>query len=104
MLSSDPSRNTVACSTARSRGSTPRSPGISGNTAAPSGTSRSASSDMSPSGHRRDDRQLVAVLDRRGQVVEVTHVLAIEIQVDVLPHLASVEQLGLKRAVLLARV
>src|SRR6202011_1380370 len=47
---------------------------------------------MLPPGHRGDDAQLVTVLDRRGQVVEVADVLVVEIDVDEAAHLAVVEQ------------
>src|SRR6266851_4751446 len=104
MSFSEPSRNTVACSTAKSSGSTPSSSGITGNTAAPSGTSRSASSAMSSSGDSRNDRQLVAVLDRRGEVVEIADVFVIQIEVDVLAHPALVEELGLESGELLVEV
>src|SRR5438046_710885 len=87
---SDPVTKTKACSVARSSGWTPSSSGMSGKMAAPSGTSpdgsspeRSSSSSAIglASGDGRDDAQLVAVLDRGGQVVEVAHVLVVEEQV-----------------------
>src|SRR5205823_780910 len=56
--------------------------GISGKTAAPSGTSPSAASFISASGHGGDDGEFVALLDRRVQVIEVSNVLVIEIDVD----------------------
>src|SRR5215469_15114527 len=90
--SSDPSRKTVACSTASSSGWTFNSAGISGIRAAPSGTSSSSwCSCMSASGHRGDDGQFVAVLDRRGQVVEVAHVFLVEVQVHEAAHLPVLE-------------
>src|SRR5207248_9922963 len=65
------------------------SAGISGKTAAPSGTSPGVcSSFISTSSHRRDDRQLVAVLDRGVQIVEVADVLVVEVKVDEPPNLA----------------
>src|SRR5262249_28460838 len=81
--SSEPERNTTACKSARSSGSTPSSSGINGKSAAPSGTSRSSSAAaISASGHRRDDRQLVAVFHRRVHVAQVTAVLVVEMEVD----------------------
>src|SRR6266852_755858 len=80
---------TAAWSTAKSSGWTPSSGGISGRTAAPSGTS--ASSAMLASGHGGNDAQLVAVLDLRREVVEVADVLVIEVDVDEASHLAVVE-------------
>src|SRR5438045_3787376 len=91
--SSEPARNTVAWITARRSGWTPRSGGMVGKTAAPSGTSAASSSAMSASRDRRDDRQLVAVLDRGGQVVQVTDVLVVEVQVHELLEPAALEQL-----------
>src|SRR5205085_7753051 len=84
----EPSMKTMACSTARNSGWTPSSAGMSGKTAAPSGTSRSASSAISASGHRGDDAQLVAVLDGGGEVVEVANVLVVQVDVDEAAHLA----------------
>src|SRR5947209_7184556 len=79
--------------TARSSGLTPSSSGISGKTAAPSGTSSgSAASLISASRHRRNDGQVVAVLDRGLQVVEVANVLVVEEQVDEAAQLAVVEE------------
>src|SRR5258708_17115705 len=97
MFSSEPSRNTVACSTAKSSGSTPSSSGMTGKTAAPSGTSRSASSAMSTSGHGRDDRQLITVFHRRGEVFEIADVFVIQIHVDVLARPPAVDHFVLKR-------
>src|SRR6516162_1276167 len=88
--SSDPSRKTVAWRTASSSGWTFSSAGISGITAAPSGTSSSCSA-MLASGHGGDDGQLVAVLDGRGQVVEVTDVFLVEVQVHEPAHLTVLE-------------
>src|SRR5262249_18307953 len=89
--SSDPSRKTSACSTASSSGLTPSSAGMSGKTAAPAGTSAAGSlssgSAISASGHGGDDRQLVAVVDRRGEVLQVADVLVVEVDVDEAPHL-----------------
>src|SRR5262249_59080255 len=89
-------RNTTACSAARRSGSTPSSAGMAGNTAAPSGTSSGAGSLslISTPGHRRDDRQLVAVLDRRGEVVQVADVLVVLVDVDEAPHGGPVEDAG----------
>src|SRR5579871_4301353 len=88
IASSEPPANTQACSTANRSGLTFSSAGMSGKTAAPSGTSpRSSSSGSgasratSASGHGGDDAQLVAVLDRGAEVVEVTHVLVVEVDV-----------------------
>src|SRR5262245_47897525 len=86
--SSDPSRKTTACNTARSSGCTPSSAGICGITAAPCGTYSPGPSAMLASGHRGNDAQLVAVLHRRVQVVEVADVLVIEVDVDEAAHLA----------------
>ena len=67
--------------------------GSAGKTAAPSGTlGLRVRRLMSASGHGGDDGQLVAVLDRRGQVVEIANVLVVEIEVDEAAHLAVVEQ------------
>src|SRR5262245_27252994 len=88
--SSEPARNIVACSTASSRGFTANSGGINGNTAAPSGTSDSPASLMSSSGHGRDNRQLVAVLDRRGEIIEIANILIVEINVDEAANLSIV--------------
>src|SRR5438445_13770173 len=85
MRSSEPARKTVAWTTASHTGSTPRSAGISGKIAAPSGTSAPSASSggrMSASGHGGDDGQLVAVGDRRGQVVEVGDVLVVGVDGD----------------------
>src|SRR5205085_11326694 len=87
----EPARKTTACRTASRRGLTASSGGMRGKTAAPSGTSGSAASLISASGHGGDDRQLVAVLDRRGQVVQVADVLVVDVQVDEAAHLAVVE-------------
>src|SRR5262245_42767687 len=46
------------------------------------------------SGHRRDDGQLVAVLDRRVEVLQVADVLVVEVDVDEPPHLGAVEDAG----------
>src|SRR2546423_14210961 len=90
IAASDPVTNTKACSVANSSGWTPSSSGMSGKTAAPSGTSpddspsemsSSSSAIGSPPGDGRDDAQLVAVLNRGGEVVEVAHVLVVEVQV-----------------------
>src|SRR5436305_12701752 len=85
IASSEPPANTQACNTANRSGLTFSSAGMSGKTAAPSGTSplsssrSGASSATSASGHGGDDAQLVAVLDRGAEVVEVTHVLVVEV-------------------------
>src|SRR6516225_2922373 len=89
--SSEPSRSTGACSTASRSGWMFSSAGISGRMAAPSGTSSSKRSAMSASGHGGDDGQLVAVLDGGGQVVEVTDVLVVEVDVDEAAHLPALE-------------
>src|SRR4051794_10742596 len=90
----EPSRKTTACSTASSSGRTPNSAGISGKTAAPSGTASSAGSAMpSAPRHGRDDADLVAVLHGRAQLVEVAHVLVVDEQVEEALDLAVVEQL-----------
>src|SRR5689334_22644864 len=89
--SSEPARKTVACNTASSSGLTANSDGINGNTAAPSGTSESPASLMSPSSHSRDNRQLVAVLDRCGEIIEIANVLIVEVDIDEAAHLAVVE-------------
>src|SRR5262245_66669484 len=71
----------------------PSSAGISGKTAAPSGTSGSSkSSAMSAPCHRWDDVYLVAVLDGGVEVVQVADVLIVEVDVDEAPQLAVVEQ------------
>src|SRR4051794_10928966 len=82
-----------------SSGCTPSSAGISGKTAAPSGTS-GAGSLISASRHRRDDGQLVAVLDRRVQRLQEADVLVVEVDVHELPELAVVEQARGERRVL----
>src|SRR5438105_1293457 len=63
---------------------------MSGNTAAPSGTSDSPVP-MSASGDRGNDAQLVAVLDGRGQVVKVANIFVIEVDVDESAHLPILE-------------
>src|SRR5438270_12576011 len=68
--------------TPSSSGLTPSASGIRGKTAAPSGTSLSAASLMSASSHGGDNGQLVAILDRRIQIIEVSNVLIIEIDID----------------------
>src|SRR5436305_1896100 len=79
---SEPSKNTIACRAASRSGWMPSSSGMSGKTAAPSGTSDVGSpADMSASCDGRDDAQLVAVLDRRLQAVEVANVLVVELDV-----------------------
>src|SRR6516165_4732987 len=89
--SSEPARKIVACRTAKRRGLTASSGGMSGKTAAPSGTSDSPAALMSASGHGGDDRQLVAVLDRRGEIIEIANVLIVEEDVDEAADLAVVE-------------
>src|SRR5262245_29325567 len=97
----EPSKNTVVCSTASQSGLMPSSAGISGKIAAPSGTSAGSSSRaMSAPRDGRDDRQLVAVLDRRGQAVQVADVLVVQVEVDEPPHLAVVEDPRLDAGVL----
>src|SRR5665213_453480 len=85
--SSEPERKTTAWITANSNGSTPNSGGMSGKTATPSGVS----SGSSATGHRGDDRQFIAVLDRRGEIIEIANVLIVEVDVDELAHLAVLE-------------
>src|SRR5262249_130276 len=92
MPSEEPSRNTTACNTARSNGLIPNSGGMSGKTAAPSGTSRGTSSAISAPGHRGNDAQLIAILDDRCQVIQVADVLVVQVDVDEAPHLAVLEQ------------
>src|SRR5438445_9801584 len=86
MLSSEPARNTEACTTASRSGFTPSSGGMSGKTAAPSGTSASAG--ISASGHGGDDAHLVAILDGRLKIIQVANVLVIEVDVHKAAHLA----------------
>src|SRR6266568_3379708 len=93
----EPSRKTTAWRTASSSGWTPSSAGMTGNTAAPSGTS-------SATGHRGDDAQLVAVLHRRAEAVEIAYVLVIEVHVQERLHLAAVEELCRKGRVFLTQV
>src|SRR5947199_3454012 len=72
----------------------PSSSGMSGKTAAPSGTSEqgcSGWSAMSASCDRGDDGQDVAVLGRGLQVVEIADVFIVEIDVDEATHLAVLE-------------
>src|SRR5262249_5676877 len=57
-----------------------------------------------PPGHRGDDGQLVAVLDRRGEVVEVTDVLVVEVDVDEAAPLAVVKKALDDAGALLAEV
>src|SRR5204863_8696071 len=52
----------------------------------------------------RDDRQLVAVLDRRGEVVEVADVLVVEVDVDEPAQLPVVEEPGRQAGELAAEV
>src|SRR5260370_40386638 len=82
---------TTAWRTASRSGLTPSSGGIRGKTAAPSGTGLSASSAISASGHRGNDAQFIAVLDCRGQVIEVTDVLIVQVDVDEAANLATLE-------------
>src|SRR5262249_13520595 len=79
---SEPARKTAAWTTASRRGLTPSSGGMSGKTAAPDGTSPSASSAMSASGDRGDDAHFVAFFDGRSQVVEVANVFVVDVHVD----------------------
>src|SRR5262249_43461602 len=88
----EPTRKTTACSVASSSGWMPSSAGISGKTAAPSGTSGSLSSAMSAPCDGGNDADLVAVLDGGGEVVEVADVLVVEVDVDEAAQLAVVEQ------------
>src|SRR5438105_2693504 len=71
---------------------------MSGNTAAPSGTSASPVSSsssrccaMSTSGDGGDDAQLVTLLHWRAEIVKIADVLVIEIDVDEAPKLAILE-------------
>src|SRR5262249_43026187 len=125
--SAEPSRKTRACRAVRSRGCTPSSGGISGKTAAPGGTSPAGGegsvmtvlmggSRRSP-GIRRtlnasgsaprdggDDAHIVAVLDRRRQIVEVADVLIVEIDVDEAAHLSILEESRRDAGILLAEI
>src|SRR5262249_53133205 len=92
MFSCEAARKTVACRAASRRGSAPSSGGISGKTAAPSGISSAVSSVISAPGHGGNDAQLVAVLDRAGEVVEVADVLVVEVDVDKPADLAAVKE------------
>src|SRR5262249_34233651 len=92
MSSSEPARKTVAWITASNSGWMATSGGMSGKTAAPSGTCDAPSSAMSPSGHRRDDTERVAVLHGGIQIIQVAYILIIEIEVDELANLAVLEQ------------
>src|SRR5438270_6848189 len=90
---SEPSKNTTACRVASRSGWMPNSSGMSGKTAAPSGTAVVGSpSDMSASCDGRDDAHLIAVLDRGLEAVEVADVLVVEVDVHEAPHLAILEQ------------
>src|SRR5262245_45789117 len=91
MASSEPSRNTTACSNPSKRGWTPSSSGMSGKTAAPRGTWLSGRSLMLAPGDSGNDRELIAVLDRRVEIVEEANILVIEIDVDEALELALVE-------------
>src|SRR5947199_3713831 len=108
IASSEPPTNTQACNTANRSGLTFSSAGMSGKTAAPSGTSplsgSGASSATSASGHGGDDAQLVAVLDRGAEVVEVTHVLVVEVDVQEALELGAVEHALGDVGVLLAQL
>src|SRR5438876_5408347 len=90
MVSSEPARNTEAWTTASNSGFTPSSGGMSGKTAAPSGTSASAA--MSASGYRGNNTHLVAIFDRGLQVIQVAHVLVIEIDIHETAHLAVLKE------------
>src|SRR3954471_20410076 len=94
----------MACSVASRRGGMPSSSGVTGNTAPPSGTSSDwcdSPSDISASGDRGDDAQLVAVLDGGLHAVEVADVLVVEVDVDELADLvALVVEAGLDAGVL----
>src|SRR5262245_12958456 len=98
MVSAEPAKKTVACITAKSSGWTPSSAGISGNTAAPSGTSPpgscSSPATASASGHRGDDADLVAVLDRRRQAAQIADVLVVDEDVEELLELVAVVEAG----------
>src|SRR5271170_2889939 len=99
MISSiEPSMNTTECSTASSSGWTGSSSGISGKTAAPSALSSASSWSsgvcMSAPSDGGNDADLVAILDRRGHVVQITDVFVVEVDVHEAPYLSVVEQLG----------
>src|SRR6516164_7877341 len=83
----------------------PSSSGMSGKTAAPSGTSDrcESPSDISASGHGGNDAQLVAFLDRRLQVVQVADVFIVEIDIDEATNLAVVEDAASDRRMLGAK-
>src|SRR2546421_11477074 len=89
--SSEPARKTVACTTASKSGLMPISGGMSGKTAAPSGTWSSSSTAMSASRHCGDNADLVAVLDGRLQIVQIADILVVEVDVDEAAHLAVLE-------------
>src|SRR4029077_1341911 len=78
----------------------PGSAGISGNTAAPAGTS----SAMSAPGDRGDDVERVAVLDLGRKLVQVAHVFLVQKDVQVHAHLIAVENLRLERWKLRAEI
>src|SRR5262249_7440825 len=88
---SEPSRKTTAWRTASTSGLIPSSGGISGKTAAPSGPELSASSAISASSHGGDNAQFIAVLDRGGEVVEITDVLIVQVDIDEAANLAVLE-------------
>src|SRR5579864_5111758 len=125
MSASEPWRNTIACSTASSSGCTPSSGGITGKTAAPSGTSGESSGERillfaacglalasakpqaatrSTPRNRGDNAQFIAVLRFRGQVVEVADVLVVQIDIQERLNLPAVENLRRQRRELLAQI
>src|SRR5712692_978093 len=66
--------------------------GINGTKAAPSGTSSpSGGLAISAPGHGGNDAQLVAVVDRRGQVIKIADVLVVQIDVDEAANLPILE-------------
>src|SRR5437016_9938461 len=81
----------------------PNSGGMSGKTAAPSGTSAESAA-ISTSGHGGDDAYLIAVLDRRLQAVEIADVLVIDIDIDEAAHLTVLEDAARDAGVLLAQI
>src|SRR5262245_50134191 len=87
--SSLPDRKTVACRPAKRSGWMSNCAGMSGKRAPPSGTSESA---MSAPGDRGNDAHLVAASQRGAEVVQVSDVLVIEVNVDEAPHLAVIEE------------
>src|SRR6516164_4651852 len=77
---------------------------MTGNTAAPSGTSSSDLAAILASGHGGDDRQFIAVLDGGGEIVEIPNIFVVKVKVNVLADLPPVEELGLECGKPLAEV